>query len=62
MPVQVMELMTGGELYDRVVAKGKFTEAETRNVVVKVARALEYCHARGIVHRDLKVRWPRVHH
>ena len=53
--VQVMELMTGGELYDRVVAKGKFDEEQTRRVVTSVARALQYCHAMGIVHRDLKV-------
>ena len=54
--VQVMEMMTGGELFDRIVAKEKYTEDEARVVVRKLATAIEYCHNMGIVHRDLKVR------
>jgi calcium/calmodulin-dependent protein kinase I len=52
----VMELMTGGELFDRIVEKEKYTEAEARAVVYKLAQAIKYCHDLGIVHRDLKVR------
>lgn len=51
-----MEIMRGGDLFDRIVRKEVFTEAEARHVVRGMARALAYCHACGIVHRDLKVR------
>jgi len=50
----VMELMTGGELFDRIVEKEKYTEAEARAVLYKLATAIKYCHDMGIVHRDLK--------
>ncbi len=51
----VMELMTGGELFDRIVEKEKYTEAEAASVVYRLAGAIKYCHEKGIVHRDLKV-------
>ena len=50
----VMELMTGGELFDRIVEKEKYSEEEARQVMVKLCEALVYCHSQGIVHRDLK--------
>ena len=54
----VMELCTGGELFDRIVAnteKGKlFTEKEAANIFKQMMSAINYCHKNGIVHRDLK--------
>eukprot|EP01094_Clydonella_sp_ATCC50884_P010722 TRINITY_DN20561_c0_g1_i1.p1 TRINITY_DN20561_c0_g1~~TRINITY_DN20561_c0_g1_i1.p1 ORF type:complete len:530 (-),score=136.55 TRINITY_DN20561_c0_g1_i1:306-1895(-) len=50
----VLELCTGGDLFDSVSKRGCFTEAEARDVVRQVLRALEYLHQRGIAHRDLK--------
>lgn len=50
----VTELMTGGELFDRIVSRSHYSEREARDVVRTIAQALRYMHARGIVHRDLK--------
>mmetsp|Transcript_12511 Transcript_12511/g.23232 ORF Transcript_12511/g.23232 Transcript_12511/m.23232 type:complete len:336 (-) Transcript_12511:93-1100(-) len=50
----VMELMTGGEMFDRIVAKEHYEEAMARKDLTQIAQALEYCHKNHIVHRDLK--------
>ena len=50
----IMELMTGGELFDQILTKEKFTEQEARDIVAPIFDALIYCHAMGIVHRDVK--------
>ena len=51
----VMELMPGGDLFDRIVAKGKYTETEARRVFRRILNAVYYLHQNmNVVHRDLK--------
>lgn len=50
----VFEMMTGGELFDRIAAKRKFNEQEASAVIRQVASALHYLHRKNIAHRDLK--------
>uniref|UniRef100_A0A7S2U0C5 Protein kinase domain-containing protein n=1 Tax=Lotharella oceanica TaxID=641309 RepID=A0A7S2U0C5_9EUKA len=50
----VMEKLSGGELFDRIVAKGSYSEKEASILIRSVAIALAYLHKIGIVHRDLK--------
>ena len=51
----VMELLTGGELFDRIVSKGSYSEKEASEVTANVTSAIQYLHNTGVVHRDLKV-------
>ena len=51
----IMELMMGGELFDRIVAKEFYSEKEASDVLRPVVDSIKYCHSLGIVHRDLKV-------
>lgn len=50
----VMELVTGGELFDEIVGRGKYTERDAAKIVHKILCAIDYLHSIGIVHRDLK--------
>mmetsp|Transcript_2202 Transcript_2202/g.5806 ORF Transcript_2202/g.5806 Transcript_2202/m.5806 type:complete len:353 (+) Transcript_2202:334-1392(+) len=50
----VMELVTGGELLDRLAEKDHYSEMEAANVFHQMTLAVEYLHSIGIVHRDLK--------
>jgi len=50
----VMELVTGGELFDRIVEKGSYTEKDAADLIKQVLSAVAYMHDSGVVHRDLK--------
>ncbi|OAG39386.1 calcium/calmodulin-dependent protein kinase [Fonsecaea monophora] len=50
----VTQLATGGELFDRICDKGKFTEKDASQTIKQVLEAVDYLHERNIVHRDLK--------
>jgi calcium/calmodulin-dependent protein kinase I len=50
----VTELLTGGELLDRVINNGNFSEQDAARITLHLAEAIDYLHLQGIVHRDLK--------
>ncbi|XP_075713529.1 calcium/calmodulin-dependent protein kinase type 1D [Rhinoderma darwinii] len=50
----VMQLVSGGELFDRIVEKGFYTEKDASTLIRQVLDAVFYLHRLGIVHRDLK--------
>lgn len=50
----IMELVTGGELFDRIVEKGSYTERDASYLIRQVLEAVDYMHEQGVVHRDLK--------
>ena len=50
----VMELMEGGELFDRLVEVEHYTEKQAVEAFRPLVDAIRYCHSLGIVHIDLK--------
>ncbi|KAJ8533912.1 hypothetical protein K7X08_007236 [Anisodus acutangulus] len=50
----VMELCEGGELFDRIVARGHYTERGAAAVTRTIMEVVEVCHKHGVIHRDLK--------
>ncbi|KAK2663935.1 hypothetical protein Ddye_002509 [Dipteronia dyeriana] len=50
----VMELCEGGELFDRIVARGHYTERAAAGVARTIMEVVRMCHENGVMHRDLK--------
>jgi calcium/calmodulin-dependent protein kinase I len=50
----IMEYMAGGELFDRIVQKEAYSEAEAMVTIRPILDAVRYCHDLDIIHRDLK--------
>ncbi|QUC19743.1 uncharacterized protein UV8b_03984 [Ustilaginoidea virens] len=50
----VLELASGGELFNLIVMKKRLTEDETRKVFLQLFQGIKYLHERNIVHRDIK--------
>ncbi|CAI5508843.1 unnamed protein product [Closterium sp. Naga37s-1] len=50
----VMELCTGGELFERIIKKGHYSERQAAELTRTIAKVIEACHSLGVIHRDLK--------
>ncbi|CAN1315172.1 Calcium-dependent protein kinase 29 [Linum perenne] len=50
----VMEVCSGGELFDRIIAKGSYSEKEAAKVIRQIVNVVHVCHFMGVMHRDLK--------
>ncbi|KAF2298001.1 hypothetical protein GH714_006926 [Hevea brasiliensis] len=50
----VMELCSGGELFDRITAKGSYSEVEAAAIMRQIVNVVHACHFMGVMHRDLK--------
>lgn len=50
----VMELCSGGELFDRIIQRGHYTERKAADLTKIIVGVVETCHSLGVMHRDLK--------
>ncbi|XP_027932153.1 CBL-interacting serine/threonine-protein kinase 3-like isoform X1 [Vigna unguiculata] len=51
----ILEFVTGGELFHKILNSGRMREKEARRYFQQLINAVDYCHSRGVYHRDLKL-------
>jgi calcium-dependent protein kinase len=50
----VVELCSGGDLFDRIIAKGSYSEREAASIGRQIVNVVHACHFMGVMHRDLE--------
>ncbi|XP_070545079.1 calcium/calmodulin-dependent protein kinase type II delta chain-like isoform X4 [Ptychodera flava] len=50
----VFDLVTGGELFEDIVAREYYSESDASHCIQQILESVEHCHRHGVVHRDLK--------
>jgi calcium-dependent protein kinase len=50
----VMEICEGGKLFDRIVARGHYTERAAANFTRTIVEVIQLCHRHDVIHHDLK--------
>nr|XP_023018837.1 calcium/calmodulin-dependent protein kinase type II alpha chain [Leptinotarsa decemlineata] len=52
----VFDLVTGGELFEDIVAREFYSEADASHCIQQILESVNHCHQNGVVHRDLKLK------
>lgn len=52
----IFDLVTGGELFEDIVAREYYSEADASHCIQQILESVNHCHMNNVVHRDLKVR------
>ena len=50
----ITDHIQGGELFDEIIQRGKFSEYDCAVILKQILSAVSYCHHYGVIHRDLK--------
>ncbi|ERN18097.1 CBL-interacting protein kinase 8 isoform X2 [Amborella trichopoda] len=50
----ILEFITGGELFDKIVHRGRLSENDSRKYFQQLIDGVDFCHSKGVYHRDLK--------
>ena len=53
--------VTGGELFEDIVAREFYSEADASHCIQQILESVNHCHQNGVVHRDLKVKKQKLY-